>query len=147
MKSLQTDGAAAAEKLRTSQAENRELATKLAAANADVAKLQVRAKSGFSLVWQLTKGGAACGFCAASSRICIALQATKSATEGLAAGLAAAATDNGQLHAVLRANESLASRAAAAEATASRVPSLTAANAALAARSDSLQADTKRLQA
>ena len=41
MKSLQADGAAAAEKLRASQSDNKELSVKLAAANADVAMLKV----------------------------------------------------------------------------------------------------------
>ena len=66
--------------------------------------------------------------------------------EGLAAGLAAATTENGQLHAVLRTNEGLAARAANAEAAASRLPVLTASNAALTMRAESLQADNQRLQ-
>jgi len=58
---------------------------------------------------------------------------------GLAAGLAAASTESGQLHAALRANEGLAARAANAEAAASRLPALTASNAALTLRVDNLQ--------
>ncbi len=66
---------------------------------------------------------------------------------GLAAGLAAASTESGQLHAVLRTNEGLAARAANAEAAASRLPGLTASNAALTLRVDNLQKAHDRLQA
>ena len=65
---------------------------------------------------------------------------------GLAAGLAAASTESGQLHAALRANEGLAARAANAEAAASRLPALTASNAALTLRVDNLQVAHDRLQ-